>query len=126
MIIGTGEERRTSFSLVILKEDVMKATRAVAVLVVTLFCVALFAGMAIAAEKMEGKGKIKDYDLNKKTVVVTIDGKDTTFVVEHEGALKKLGDRLEKGDEVKVKYTNDGGKNVIKSFNDLKGTKPGC
>lgn len=103
----------------------MKAVRATAVLVVTLFCVALFAGVALA-EKMEAKGKIKDYDLNKKTVVVTIDGKDMTFVVEHEGALKKLGDRLEKGDEVKVKYTNEGGKNVIKSFNDLKGTKPGC
>ncbi|MEW5745993.1 MAG: hypothetical protein AB1805_11230 [Nitrospirota bacterium] len=104
----------------------MKAVRVAARIMTVTLCLALFAGGLMAAEKLEGKGKIKDYDVSKKTVVVTIDGKDTTFVVEHGGALKKLGDRLEKGDEVKVKYFNEGGKNVIKSFNDLKGTKPGC
>lgn len=104
----------------------MNTARIAAAVTAAMLCLTLFAGSALAAEKLEGKGKIKDYDVAKKTVVVTIDGNDTTFVVEHEGALKKLGDRLEKGDEVKVKYFNEGGRNVIKSFNDLKGTKPGC
>lgn len=104
----------------------MKKFRAVAVLVMAFFCIAIVAGAVLAADKIEVKGKIKDFDLAKKIVVVTVDGKDMTFDVQHEGALKKLGDRLDRGDEVKIKYTTEGGKNVIKGFNDLRGTKPGC
>ncbi|MBZ0156741.1 MAG: hypothetical protein K8I29_11115 [Alphaproteobacteria bacterium] len=98
----------------------------VAVLVMALFCVSLLAGAAVAAEKVSVKGKVKDYDVAQKTVTVTVDGKDTTFVVENETVLKKLDDRIVQGDEVKVKYTEEGGKNVIKGSNDLKGTKAGC
>jgi|SRR5208283_5527280 len=104
----------------------MKMFRAVAVLMMMFFCVAIVAGAVLAADKIEVKGKIKDFDIAKKTVVVDVGGKDMTFEVQHEGALRKLGDRLDRGDEVKIKYTTEGGKNVIKGFMDLKGTKPGC
>ena len=81
----------------------------------------------MAEEKIKVQGKIKDYDLEKKTVVIiTDDGKEMTFVVENESAFKKLDDRLFRDDEVKIKYIIQDGKNVIKGSNDLKGTKPGC
>lgn len=87
----------------------------------------LLAGAALAEEKMDIKGKIKEFDLDNKTLVVTTaEGKDMTFVVENEKAIKKLDDRLFVGDEVKVRYTVKDGKNVIGGANDLKGTKPGC
>ncbi len=104
----------------------MKRLRAVAVLMLTIFFVTMVVGAVFAADKIEVKGKIKDYDLNKKTVVVTVDGKDMSFEVLNEGAMRKLGDRLDRGDEVKIKYTTEGGKNVVKGFMDLRGTKPGC
>ncbi|MFO0751877.1 MAG: hypothetical protein U0411_00945 [Thermodesulfovibrionales bacterium] len=104
----------------------MRVARLGALLVMALFCAALIAGAATAADKISVKGKVKDYDLAQKTVTVTVGEKDMTFVVENESALKKLDDRILKGDEVKVKYTEEGGKNVIKGSNDLKGTKPGC
>ncbi|MDA8077348.1 MAG: DUF1344 domain-containing protein, partial [Nitrospiraceae bacterium] len=83
--------------------------------------------IVIAEDKMNVKGKIKEYDLEKKTLVVTADdGKEMTFVMQNEKALKKLDDRLFTGDEVKIRYTVKDGKNVIEGVNDLKGTKPGC
>jgi hypothetical protein len=105
----------------------MKRTRVLAVLGILSICLALIFGTALAEEKLTVKGKIKNYDLAARTLVITADdGKEVAFVVEHDGALKKLDSRLEKGDEVKVKYTVDKGKNIIKGYNDLKGTKPGC
>lgn len=104
----------------------MKASRVAAVLVSAIFCMALFAGVVMAEDMVKAKGTIKDYDISNKTVVVTIEGKDMTFVVENETALKKLDDRIEKGDEVKIKYASKDGKNIIKGSNDLKGTKAGC
>ncbi|HEX8947472.1 MAG TPA: hypothetical protein VF790_00845, partial [Dissulfurispiraceae bacterium] len=84
-------------------------------------------GISLAADKIKVKGKIKEYDLTNKTVVVTTDdGKELAFTIESEGALKKLDDRLYKGDEVKIKYIEKDGKNVIPDTNDLKGTKAGC
>lgn len=105
----------------------MKASRVIAVLLVAFFCVSLLSGLVMAEEKIKVQGKIKDYDLGKKTVVIiTNDGKEMTFVVENESALQKLDDRLFKDDEVKIKHLIQDGKNVIKGSNDLKGTKPGC
>lgn len=90
-------------------------------------CIAILGGMASAEEKISVKGKIKSYDIEAKTVtVVTDDGKEMTFTIESDKALKKLDDRLFKDDEVKVRYIIIDGKNVIKDSNDLKGTKPGC
>ncbi len=105
----------------------MNTVRSIAAVVVAAFCIMMLAGVVIAEDKMNIKGKIKEYDLEKKTLVVTADdGKDMTFVVENEKALKKLDDRLFVGDEVKIRYTVKDGKNVINGLNDLKGTKPGC
>lgn len=105
----------------------MKASKAAAILVVAVFIMSLFAVTVTAEEKISIRGKIKDYDLGAKTLVVTTtDGKEIALTVENETALKKLDDRLFKDDEVKVKYIVNDGKNVIKGSNDLKGTKAGC
>lgn len=105
----------------------MKASRVIALLAVAVFCFTLFAGISLATDKIKVKGKIKDYDLANKTVVVnTDDGKEMAFTIESEEALKKLDDRLYKGDEVKIRYIEKDGKHVIPDSNDLKGTKPGC
>ncbi|MFZ5995884.1 MAG: hypothetical protein ACOYW7_00110 [Nitrospirota bacterium] len=105
----------------------MKASRVITLLVMALVSAALVAGVALAADKVTVLGKIKDYDLSKKTVTVTTkEGKDMTFVIENDTALKKLDDRLLKGDEVKIKYVDEGSKMVIKGSNDMKGTKAGC
>lgn len=105
----------------------MKAARLTAVAVLVVLCLAIFAGFAVAEEKMSVKGKIKSYDLETKTLVITADdGKEMTFSVNNEKALNKLDDRLFKDDEVKIKYIIKDGKNTIDGANDLKGTKPGC
>lgn len=105
----------------------MNASRSIAALVMALFILSLGLGAALAADKVIVKGKVKDYNLAEKTVTVTADdGKEMTFAVENETAFKKLDDKILKGDEVKIKYTEEGGKKVIKGSNDLRGTKPGC
>lgn len=105
----------------------MKTTRLIAVSVLAVFCIAMFAGFATAEEKIDFKGKIKSYDLDAKTVtVVADDGKEMTFTVEDEKALKKLDDRLFPGDEVRIKYITRDNKNIINKNNDLRGTKAGC
>src|SRR5512143_3165335 len=105
----------------------MKTARTLTAVLTLVLGVLLLAGAALAEEKMDIKGKIKEYDLDNKTLVVTTDaGKEMTFIVENEKALKKLDDRLFAGDEVKIRYTVKDGKNVISGANDLKGTKPGC
>jgi len=105
----------------------MKAAKLVTLSVLAVFCIALFAGFAMAEEKMDFKGKIKNYDLDAKTLtVVSGDGKEMTFTVENEKALKKLDDRLFPDDEVRIKYIIKDGKNIIKENNDLRGTKAGC
>lgn len=105
----------------------MRATRLIAVSVLAIFCIALFAGFAIAEEKIAVKAKIKSYDLDAKTLtVVTDDSKEMTFTVEDEKALKKLDDKLFPNDEVRIKHIIKDGKNIIKEKNDLRGTKAGC
>ncbi len=105
----------------------MRIAKAVPVIVIAILCVSMIAGIAIAEEKISAKGKIKDYDIDNKTVVVTMDdGKDMTFIIENEKALQKLDDMLFKGDEVKIKYVIEDGKNKVKLNSDFKGTKPGC
>ena len=105
----------------------MKAKQMLMVAVTAVFCIVLLAGLSLAEEKLSVKGKIKDYDLDAKTLVIrTDDGKEMAFVIKNEKALIKLDDRLFKDDEVKIRYTIQDGKNVIDGANDLKGTKPGC
>lgn len=97
------------------------------VAVMAAFCIALIAGFSLAEEKLSAKGKIKDYDLEAKTLVIkTDDGKEVTFIIKNEKALIKLDDRLFRDDEVKIRHSVKDGKNVIEGTNDLKGTKPGC
>lgn len=105
----------------------MKLTRLIAVSVLAIFCIAMFAGFAIAEDKMDVKGKIKDYDLAAKTLILVIDdGKEMTFTIENEKALNKLDDRLFPDDEVRIKYIIKDNKNIIQEKNDLRGTKAGC
>lgn len=105
----------------------MKTSRIVAVLALVVCCFVLAAGLAAAADKISVKGKIKEYNLEAKTVtVVTDDSKEMTFVIKSDKALQKLDDRLFKDDEVKIRYIIKDGQNLIQDTNDLKGTKPGC
>lgn len=105
----------------------MKVNRFITISVLAIFCIAMFAGFALAEEKISTKGKIKSYDLDAKAlVVVTDDGKEMAFTIENEKALKKLDDRLFQDDEVKIKYITKDAKNIIQENNDLRGTKPGC
>ena len=105
----------------------MKAGKA-AVLIVLIALVAVFAaGMVFADDKIAVKGKIKSFDIDDRTLTVTIDGGEVMqFVVKDDMALGKLGDRLFEGDEVKIKYVIEQGKKVIKESGDLRGTKAGC
>ncbi|MBI5101334.1 MAG: hypothetical protein HZB33_05815 [Nitrospirae bacterium] len=105
----------------------MKTARISVLFTIVVLCLALISGFAAAAEKMDLKGKISGYDLEAKTVtVMTDEGKEMTFSIESKKALEKLDDRLFKGDEVKIRYTEKDGKKLIRDTNDLKGTKPGC
>ncbi len=105
----------------------MKYAKVLTFAVLLVFCVSMMAGVALAEEKLSVKGKIKSYDIDTKTVVITTDdGKEMTFVIENDKALKKLDDRLFKDDEVKIRYIIKDGKNIINQNNDLRGTKPGC
>ncbi|MDA8431746.1 MAG: hypothetical protein M0Z60_02140 [Nitrospiraceae bacterium] len=105
----------------------MRIAKAVSVILIAMLCVSLIGGVVLAEDKISVKGKIKDYDIDNKTVVVTLDdGKEMTFVIENDNALKKLDDRLFKGDEVKIRYIVEDGKNKVKLNSDFKGTKPGC
>ena len=105
----------------------MRISKAVSFTLIAMLFISLIAGVVLAEEKTSVKGKIKDYDIDNKTVVVTCDdGKEMTFVIENDKALQKLDDRLFKGDEVKVRYIVEDGKNKVKLNSDFKGTKPGC
>jgi PDZ domain-containing secreted protein len=59
-------------------------------------------GVAIADE---AKGKVKSVDADKGTIVVTVDGKDTTF-----SADKATIGKTKAGDEVTVTYKKEGDK----------------
>ncbi len=105
----------------------MKTKRLATVLIIACFCIAVLTGTGFAEEKLSIKGKIKEYDLEAKTlVIITDDGKEMKFAITNEKALQKLDDRLFEDDEVKIRYTIKDGQNVIESSNDLKGTKLGC
>ncbi len=68
---------------------------------------AIVLGMAGIALADEATGKVKRVDAAAGTVVITVDGKDVTFVCE-----KKLLEKIENGDEVAVTYTKEGEKMV--------------
>jgi len=69
----------------------VKTVRSIAAVAAAVLCMMLLAGAAIAEEKMDIKGKIQDYDVEKMTLVITTqDGKEMTFSVENEKALNKL------------------------------------
>ncbi len=91
-------------------------TRFVTVLLVSIMCVALLIGLAIAAEKV--KGTIKSIDSGAGTVVVTDSaGKDVTLTLEDKGKLNKYS----VGDRIKGKYESKGGKNVATDFRKAEG-----
>ncbi|MDA8215602.1 MAG: hypothetical protein M0Z64_10065 [Nitrospiraceae bacterium] len=91
-------------------------TRFVTVLLVSIMCVALVIGLAIAAEKV--KGTIKSIDSGAGTVVVTDSaGKDVTLTLEDKGKLNKYS----VGDRIKGKYESKGGKNVATDFRKAEG-----
>ncbi|MBF0557868.1 MAG: hypothetical protein HQL08_03705 [Nitrospirae bacterium] len=105
----------------------MKTSRFFTAALLAVFSIMLFAGITAAEDKILIKGNIKNFNIKERTVTVTTaEGKDMTFVIENDSALKKLGDSLEKGDEVKIKYIIHENKNIIKGGSDLKGTKAGC
>lgn len=105
----------------------MKAGKATVFIVLFVLVAVFSAGMAFADEKIAVKGKIKSFDIDDRTLTVTIDGGEVMqFVVQNDMALGKLGDRLFEGDEVKIKYVIENNKKVIKESGDLRGTKAGC
>ncbi|MDF1537119.1 MAG: hypothetical protein P1S46_11600 [bacterium] len=104
----------------------MKTAKILALTLAVTLCFAIVSGAAQAEDKIKVKGIIVTFDLDERTVTVDIDGAEMTFYIENDVALFKLDDRLWEGDEVKIKYVVEDGKNVVKEANDLKGTKPGC
>ena len=105
----------------------MKTSGIVRVMVVVVGIIMLLAGISVAADKINVKGKITSYDIEAKTVTIAADdGKEMTFSIRSDKALQKLDDRLFKGDEVKIRYIIKDNKNLIQDTNDFKGTKPGC
>ncbi|MEI6414006.1 MAG: hypothetical protein WCP34_07055 [Pseudomonadota bacterium] len=93
--------------------------------VAMVFCCLQFSGVATADETV--KGKIKSYDLGKKTLVIAPDnGKSLTFLIQNEKALKSLDDQLFVDDEVKIRYSVQNGQNIISNPGDLRSTRPGC
>ncbi|CAK0775596.1 DUF1344 domain-containing protein [Gammaproteobacteria bacterium] len=104
----------------------MKAAWRVVVMAVVLCCLQ-FSGTALADDKVLVKGKISEYDVEKKSLVIAIDGgKNMTFLVQDSKALGMLDDQLFAGDEVKVRYVAKDGKNVIDDSSGLKSARPGC
>ncbi len=71
-----------------------------------LLCFAFVLSLAGPALADEATGKIKSVDKDKGTVVVTVDGKDMTFMAGTGIDLAKL----KSGDEVTVTYKKDGDK----------------
>ena len=104
----------------------MKTARVIAITLAAILCLSVLSGSAMAGDKIRVKGTIVTFDLDERTVTVDVDGQEMTFYIENDVALFKLDDRLWEDDEVKIRYVVEGGKNVVKEANDLKGTKPGC
>ncbi len=73
---------------------------------------------AFSEDVISIKGKVKTIDLNTKTVIITTqDGQDVTVVVEDEATLARFRDgRISEGDDVRVKYKIQDGKNISTSF----------
>jgi carbon monoxide dehydrogenase subunit G len=71
-----------------------------------LLCCALVLSLGGLALADEATGKVKNVDKEKGTVVVTVDGKDVTFMTD---AGVKV-DTLKVGEEVNVTYKKDGQK----------------
>jgi len=105
----------------------MRSIWRVGLMVAMFFCCMQFSGMALAEDKILVKGKISEYDVEKKTLVVAIDGgKNMTFSIQDSKVLGMLDDQLFLGDQVKVRYIAKDGKNVINDPGDLKSARPGC
>jgi hypothetical protein len=96
------------------------ATALLAVLVISV------TGPAIAGEKIKVKGRIKDYDISNKTLVIETDGgKKMTFVIEDAKELNKFGFTFCRHDVVRIKYVVKEGRNVIDGTDDI-WTTPSC
>ncbi len=104
----------------------MKATWRTGIVATLLFCAQLL-GTAMAEDKVLVKGKITEYNLSAKTLVVAVDGgSNMTFTVQDDKSLKMLDDQLFSGDAVKIHYLAKDGKNLITEPGDLKSARPGC
>lgn len=93
----------------------MKTKKTIALLLAAL-ALLVFAGVAGAEEKVNGK--VKSIDLETKTVVIsTYDGQEVSITVEDALTLNKLiENRIKVDDDVKVKYVIKDGKNVATYF----------
>ncbi|MEW6740426.1 MAG: hypothetical protein ACOYU2_09480 [Nitrospirota bacterium] len=96
----------------------MKTSKTIILAVLSIFCMAMLTGVAMAEEKVSIKGKVKSINADAKTAVVaTEDGKNVTIAVEDEETLNKFKDgRIGTDDDVKVKYVVKDGKNVATYF----------
>ena len=105
----------------------MQATWRTRIVAMTLFCCLQFLSVAMAEDKVLVKGKITEYNVAQKTLVVAIDGgQNMTFLVQDSKSLGLLDDQLFVGDAVKVHYLVKDGKNLITDPGDLKSARPGC
>lgn len=96
----------------------MKLSKAIIIMALAIFYIAMFSGIVMAEEKVSMRGKVKSIDQNAKTAVVTArDGKEVTVAVDDNTTLDKFKDgRINEGDDVKVKYVIKDGKNLATSF----------
>ena len=96
----------------------MKTSKAIIIMALAIFCIAMFSGIVMAEEKVSMRGKVKSIDQNAKTAIVTAkDGKEVTVAVEDDTTLDKFKDgRINEGDDVKVKYVIKDGKNLATYF----------
>lgn len=99
-----------------------KFVSVVAMLVLTAVSIVTFASPASAAEeKMVGAITKFEMSADKKTVTATLkdnkSGADVVVIVNDEQTVGKFGDkRIVVGDEVRVKYSVEDGKNVARLF----------
>ena len=95
------------------------------IVIMVIFCMQ-FSDITMADDKISVKGKISGYNLEQKVLMVTVDGKDMSFLIQDDKALGMLDDQLYSGDDVKIRYSAKDGKNIIDSARDLRSARPGC
>lgn len=96
-------------------------------ILIIVFCSFVTINSVIAEEKITVKGEIKSYNLEDKTLVLTVEGdQELIFFIKDAKALKMLDNKLTVGDRVRIRYYIEENKNIITSPQDLRSIKPGC